>query len=158
MAKERKNKMNVLTGSAGEYFVAAELSRRGVVAALTMAGTDAFDILAVNKAGKSCAIQVKTTQYEKASWLLSSKDETPKADFYVFVWLNGESLPDYYIMQAEEVAVTIRESHAKWLATPKKDGTPHTPISMREIQIKYHDENAYNRWELITGEEDDGKE
>ena len=33
MAKERKNKMNVLTGSAGEYFVAAELSRRGVVAA-----------------------------------------------------------------------------------------------------------------------------
>ena len=102
--------------------------------------------------------QVKTTQYEKASWLLSSKDETPKADFYVFVRLNGESLPDYYIMQAEEVAVTIRESHAKWLATPKKDGTPHTPISMREIQIKYHDENAYNRWELITGEEDDGKE
>ena len=152
MAKERKNKMNVLTGSAGEYFVAAELSRRGVVAALTMAGTDAFDILAVNKAGKSCAIQ------EKTSWLLSSKDETPKADFYVFVRLNGESLPDYYIMQAEEVAVTIRESHAKWLATPKKDGTPHTPISMREIQIKYHDENAYNRWELITGEEDDGKE
>ena len=95
MAKERKNKMNVLTGSAGEYFVAAELSRRGVVAALTMAGTDALDILAVNKAGKSCAIQVKTTQYEKASWLLSSKDETPKADFYVFVRLNGESLPDY---------------------------------------------------------------
>ena len=102
MAKERKNKMNVLTGSAGEYFVAAELSRRGVVAALTMAGTDAFDILAVNKAGKSCAIQVKTTQYEKASWLLSSKDETPKADFYVFVRLNGESLPDYYIMHSHE--------------------------------------------------------
>ena len=116
-----------------------------------MAGTDAFDILAVNKAGKSCAIQVKTTQYEKASWLLSSKDETPKADFYVFVRLNGESLPDYYIMQAEEVAATIRESHAKWLATPKKDGTPHTPISMREIQIKYHDENAYNRWDGRRG-------
>ena len=112
MAKERKNKMNVLTGSAGEYFVAAELSRRGVVAALTMAGTDAFDILAVNKAGKSCAIQVKTTQYEKTSWLLSSKDETPKADFYVFVRLNGESLPDYYIMQAEEV-VTSEIPHSK---------------------------------------------
>ena len=65
MEKERKNKTNVLTGSAGEYFVAAELSRRGVVAALTMSGTDAFDILAVNKAGRSYSIQVKTTQYEK---------------------------------------------------------------------------------------------
>ena len=120
MEKERKNKTNVLTGSAGEYFVAAELSRRGVVAALTMSGTDAFDILAVNKAGCSCSIQVKTTQYEKKlRWLLSSKDENPKANFYVFVNLNGtEKQPDYYIMPATEVAAAIKEEHETWLATP----------------------------------------
>ena len=159
MEKERKNKTNVLTGSAGEYFVAAELSRRGVVAALTMSGTDAFDILAVNKAGCSCSIQVKTTQYEKKlRWLLSSKDENPKANFYVFVNLNGtEKQPDYYIMPATEVAAAIKEEHETWLATPKRAGTAHKPINMRQIILDQQDKSE-DRWYLITGETQNGKE
>ena len=159
MEKEKKNKTNVLTGSAGEYFVAAELSRRGVVAALTMSGTDAFDILAVNKAGDSYSIQVKTTQYEKKlRWLLSSKDEKPKADFYVFVNLNGtEKQPDYYIMPATEVAAAIKEEHETWLATPKRDGTAHKPINMRQIILDQQDKSK-DSWYLITGETQNGKE
>lgn len=159
MEKERKNKTNVLTGSAGEYFVAAELSRRGVVAALTMSGTDAFDILAVNKAGDSYSIQVKTTQYEKKlRWLLSSKDEKPKADFYVFVNLNGtEKPPDYYIMPATEVAAAIKEEHETWLTTPKRDGTAHKPINMRQIILDQQDKSK-DSWYLITGETQNGKE
>ena len=159
MEKERKNKTNVLTGSAGEYFVAAELSRRGVVAALTMSGTDAFDILAVNKAGCSCSIQVKTKKYEKKlRWLLSSKDENPKANFYVFVNLNGtEKQPDYYIMPATEVAAAIKEEHETWLATPKRDGTAHKPINMRQIILDQQDKSK-DRWYLITGETQNGKE
>lgn len=159
MEKERKNKTNILTGSAGEYFVAAELSRRGVVAALTMSGTDAFDILAVNKAGRSYSIQVKTTQYEKKlRWLLSSKDEKPKADFYVFVNLNGtEKQPDYYIMPAPEVADAIKEEHETWLATPKRDGTAHKPINMRQIILDQQDKSK-DSWYLITGETQNGKE
>ena len=159
MEKERKKKTNVLTGSAGEYFVAAELSRRGVVAALTMSGTDAFDILAVNKAGCSCSIQVKTTQYEKKlRWLLSSKDENPKANFYVFVNLNGtEKQPDYYIMRATEVAAAIKEEHETWLAKPKRDGTAHKPINMRQIILDQQDKSK-DRWYLITGETQNGKE
>ena len=159
MEKERKNKTNVLTGSAGEYFVAAELSRRGVVAALTMSGTDAFDILAVNKAWDSYSIQVKTTQYEKKlRWLLSSKDEKPKADFYVFVNLNGtEKQPDYYIMPATEVAAAIKEEHETWLATPKRDGTAHKPINMRQIILDQQDKSK-DSWYLITGETQNGKE
>lgn len=159
MEKERKNKTNVLTGSAGEYFVAAELSRRGVVAALTMSGTDAFDILAVNKAGCSCSIQVKTTQYEKKlRWLLRSKDENPKANFYVFVNLNGtEKQPDYYIMRATEVAAAIKEEHETWLATPKRDGTAHKPINMRQIILDQQDKSK-DSWYLITGETQNGKE
>ena len=159
MEKERKNKTNVLTGSAGEYFVAAELSRRGVVAALTMSGTNAFDILAVNKAGCSCSIQVKTTQYEKKlRWLLSSKDEKPKANFYVFVNLNGtEKQPDYYIMPATEVAAAIKEEHETWLATPKRDGTAHKPINMRQIILDQQDKSK-DSWYLITGETQNGKE
>ena len=88
-----------LIGSAGEYFVAGELSRHGVVAALTMAGTDAFDILAINGQGQQFAVQVKTTKDKKSTWLLSKKDEQTVAQYlyYVFVRLNGEELPDCYV-------------------------------------------------------------
>ena len=61
--EEKKRLSNQLIGSAGEYFVAGELARHGLVAALTVAGTDSFDILAVNNdTGETFAIQVKTTK------------------------------------------------------------------------------------------------
>jgi hypothetical protein len=52
-----------LCGVAGEYFVAAELSRRGYVASLTLRNTRGIDILASNiDATKSVGIQVKAIQ------------------------------------------------------------------------------------------------
>ena len=53
----------ILTGVAGEYFVAAELSRRGFVASLTLRNTRGIDVLASNAdATRSVGIQVKTSQ------------------------------------------------------------------------------------------------
>jgi hypothetical protein len=52
-----------LCGIAGEYFVAAELSRRGYVAAVTLRNTRGADILVWHPAcRKSATIQVKTQQ------------------------------------------------------------------------------------------------
>ena len=89
---------------------------------------------------------------------MSSKDEKPKADFYVFVNLNGtEKQPDYYIMPATEVAAAIKEEHETWLATPKRDGTAHKPINMRQIILDQQDKSK-DSWYLITGETQNGKE
>lgn len=142
---------NTLIGSAGEYFVAGELSRHGIVAALTMAGTDAFDILAVSKKGKHFAIQVKTTQYDKASWLLGKKDEQVNGEnsFYVFVRLKGEQLPDYYIVSADIVSETISLEHQEWLKAPERNGRPHKDNNMREFRIALHDPRYYNRWDYF---------
>ena len=38
----------ILSGVAGEYFVAAELSRRGYIASITLRNTRGVDILAIN--------------------------------------------------------------------------------------------------------------
>lgn len=151
MEHTRKNKENILTGSAGEYFVAAELSRRGIVAALTMSGTDAFDILAVNQSGKSYSIQVKTTQHTKTSWLLGKKDETSKADFYVFVNLNGKELPEYYIVPANIVSDTISKEHQHWLKSPGLRGQEHKDTPMRVFRIQERDPRYYNHWEPFCG-------
>jgi len=60
---QRKRLTSILCGVAGEYFVAAELSRRGYVASLTLRNTRGIDILASNaEATKSVGIAVKTNQ------------------------------------------------------------------------------------------------
>ena len=42
----------ILVGVAGEYFVAAELSRRGYIASISMRNTKGIDIIATNASGK----------------------------------------------------------------------------------------------------------
>ena len=52
---------SILTGVAGEYFVAAELSLRGYVASITLRNTKGIDIVVSNEEGnKTVNIQVKT--------------------------------------------------------------------------------------------------
>ena len=140
-----------LIGSAGEYFVAGELSRHGLVAALTMAGTDAFDILAVNSSGRQFAIQVKTTKDRRATWLLGKKDEEAVGEhlFYVFVRLNGEELPECYVVPSVVVAEEIRTRHRRWLDAPGRGGAAHKDTDMREFQIEAHDPRYYRRWDYF---------
>ena len=81
-----------LSGVAGEYFVAAELSRRGYIASITLRNTKGIDILASNEdASRSVGIQVKTSQNRNKEWILSKGAEDYFNDnlFYVFVELRG---------------------------------------------------------------------
>src|SRR5437667_94085 len=108
---------SILSGIAGEYFVAAELSRRGYVASLTLRNTRGIDILASNaEATESVGIQVKTNQGGKRRWLLSEKAERDLAEnlFYIFVNLNESGPPEYHIVPRAVVAKYVRDEHAAW--------------------------------------------
>jgi hypothetical protein len=92
----------VLTGVAGEYFVAAELSRRGYIASISLRNTRGIDILATNQDGsRSITIQCKTGQDDRRKWVLNEKAETfeSRTHFYVFVSL-GKSTerPRFHIV------------------------------------------------------------
>lgn len=66
-----------LSGVAGEYFVAAELSRRGYVASINLKNTKGVDILVMNQeATRTSMIQVKTFQGSKREWILSKKADS----------------------------------------------------------------------------------
>src|SRR3977135_2772436 len=83
---------SILVGVSGEYFVGAELSRRGYVASITLRNTRGIDILATNvDASVSVGIQVKVNRGKKKDWLLNEKAENYHSEtlFYVFVNLNG---------------------------------------------------------------------
>lgn len=124
-----------LSGIAGEYFVAGELSRKGLVAAVTLRNTRGADILVSRPGGKkSATIQVKTMQRGNKEWLLSKSDETPQGEnhYYVFVALNGsDGQPEYHIVPGDFVAKCCSETHHKWLKGAKRDGSKRKDTTMR---------------------------
>ena len=141
---------SIQAGIAGEYFVAAELTKRGYVASITLRNTRGIDILASNAdATKSVGIQVKTSQGTAAVWMMSKKAEADLAEnlYYIFVSLPSEAAPAYHIVPRSVVATFVRQSHAQWLATPGKRGQAHRDNDLRQ----YVDStNEYrDRWELL---------
>lgn len=148
---EKTELTSLLSGVAGEYFVAAELSRRGYLASITLRNTKGVDILCSNAdATKTVAIQVKTNRRSNREWMLNQKAETFYADnhFYVFVNLHDDKQqPDYFIVHSKIVANHVKETHATWLAAPGKDGRAHIDTTMR----KFADlgEEYKDRWDLL---------
>lgn len=142
---------SILVGVAGEYFVSAELSRRGYVASITLRNTRGIDILATNEdASRSVGIQVKANRGSKKAWILNEKAEDYYSDtlFYVFINLNGPSQhPGYHIVPSKVVASYVKKSHKEWLATPNRAGKSHKDNPMRQFK---DEKNEYlDRWDLL---------
>lgn len=149
---ENKEKLpNALIKAAGEFYVAAELSRRGYLASVTMGNTDRFDILASDLEGKRpITIQVKTTTKRGEGWILGHKDENPRggSSFYVFVKMaKGSERPQFHIVPSDILAHTISQSHKKWLNTPGKKGQKHKDTTVRQF---FDREGTYlEKWDLL---------
>lgn len=130
----KRKASSILSGVSGEYFVAAELSRMGYIASITLRNTKGVDILASSAdATTSVGIQVKTNRGSRLKWLLSRKAEDYFADnlFYVFVNLNDGKPPDFYIVPSTVVAQYITVGFRAWLERPGRHGKPHKDNSMR---------------------------
>lgn len=141
---------HISTGNCGEYFVAAELERRGFTVALPLSNVKDYDLLAIDRSThKQIAVQVKTTRHRKKEWVLTKKNEdmSGKSVYYIFVSLAGLEQPEYHIVPSAVVAERIRSEHEKWLSSPGKDGQKHNDSSVRKFSDK---EDAYlNKWEIL---------
>ena len=134
-----------MSGIAGEYLVAAELTRRGHIASLTLRNTQDIDILASNADGtRQVAIQVKCDQTRGSTWILSAKAErlTAPTLYYVFVRLHDGGTPEFFVVPSAVVADYAATSHRQWLAKPDRNGQPHKDNPIREFadrEGKYRD-------------------
>jgi hypothetical protein len=141
----------LLSGVAGEYFVAAELSARGYIASITLRNTKGVDILCSNSnATKTVSIQVKTNRRYHREWMLNEKAENYQADsfFYVFVNLNGLTKPpDYFIVPSKTVAAYAKDSHKLYMETPGRNGQMHNVSPMRKFIDP--EEQYLNQWSLL---------
>lgn len=130
----------ISTGNCGEYFVAAELERRGYTVAIPMSNVEDFDILAINrKTHKQIAVQIKTNKTEKKVWMLKKRNEELVGDnvYYVFVILNGLNNPEYHIVPSTIVSNSIKEQYIKWLEAPGRNGQKHNESSIRKFDDVY---------------------
>ena len=145
------NISTTLCGVAGEYFVAAELSRRGYIASITLRNTKGVDILASNEnASHQVMIQVKSNQGNSREWILTQKAEDDFQDnlFYVFVNLKTDlERPEYFIVPSKDVADFVREGHARWLKEPGRHGQPHKDSNVRKFQV--NDERYLESWFML---------
>lgn len=146
---------NSSIGIAGEYFVAAELTRRGYVASLTGKNTKDIDILASNKDGsKTVAIQVKTSNNVKSNkWVMTANVEKVFSDnlFYVLVNMNEGQMPSYYIIPSTVVANKMHTEYQLWLETPGKNGQKHNATSIRKFTFdsEYEMSKYKDAWDLL---------
>lgn len=151
MAKKKSAKLTgTLSGIAGEYLVAGELSRRGYIASITLRNTRGVDILVSNlDAVKSVGVQVKTNQNGRREWVLTKEHETELARnlFYIFVNLNGTGPPQFFIVPCREVARYARDNHQRWLKGTARSGKPHQDNPFRKFRDP---EGQYrDRWDLL---------
>jgi len=98
------------TGLSGEYFVAAELYRRGWSVGMTIGNAKAVDLFA-EKDDRRVAIQVKAIYKRKnIGWPIMS-DKIKKDCFYIFVNLNADKMdhPDYFICTSVEASAKVKQ-------------------------------------------------
>src|SRR5271155_3798202 len=121
---------SAFAGNAGEFFVLAELTRRGWTAALTARNNRAYDILA-KRGDEFAAIRVKTktSSFSLFQWNAKPNGDiflemTQHRDFCVLVDIpeEGGASPAYYVAPTPLIEGWLREDFNKWVTTPGAKG------------------------------------
>jgi hypothetical protein len=148
----RRSRPTGLTGAAGEYFVAAELSLRGWLATVTIKNSPGTDVLAQNlDRHLLVAIQTKTAS-SGMNFQLNEKCELPSVsenEWYVFVGIQEErTRPRFYVVPHNVVAGALYADHLAWLATPGRSGQAHVDTPRRGLRAE-HIAQYEDRWDLL---------
>lgn len=130
MATGRSNK---LVGQTGEYLVAAELSRRGLIATTFTGNVPYYDIIASNERGKHVSVQVKASR--GSSWQFGDIRQFCSISFkgkcqivgalnrcpidrlvVVFVVIVDKGEDRFYILTWRKLRSIIVKAHKEYLA------------------------------------------
>jgi hypothetical protein len=118
---------------AGEYFVAAELYRRGYSVAMTLGNAKAIDLFA-ERNKRTVNVQVKAIRDKKSVGWPMMEDHVLKNIVYVFVCLNAPgTAPDYYICTSDETRREVKQYRTRGIVN----------------LTKLKNEEYHNRWDKI---------
>ena len=110
-----------LSGLAGEFFVAAELLKRGLQTSVTFGNAKSVDLLAFNaETGRSFTVQVKTVRKKNVFPIAHAKIQ--RSHVYVFVVLNGPTEAVQYFIVPGAVLADEPDRFTKWFRDEKFAG------------------------------------
>lgn len=98
---------------ASQFYVAAELTRRGYLVAFTLGNAPRTDLLATSPSGHCFRVEVKG-QATGNFWLIRRHDPDPD-HYYVLTYLPKEGSPDFFILTSGEVQ-QLRQEYADRMA------------------------------------------
>lgn len=155
-----------LNKQIGEYLVACELARRGLLVATFSGNVPDFDILAVDPKGNSIPIQVKTirggqwqfsidkfveVEFEEKKQILGKKivPRVPHLLCVLVVASNNYGQDRFFILEWEQLRDIIVESYKESLALkggvrPRNYKSLHCAASVSQL-VEFE-----NKWERIT--------
>lgn len=145
-----------ITGVAGEYFVAAELSKRGWIATMTLKNTPNIDIIATTLNGsRTLNIQVKTRSIgNRQGWILNKGIEKIMSGnnfFIAFVDLVGKNeRPDYFLIPKNLFARWSAKRYREWINGKGKSGhiRKDNPIRTFDKPSFNEFEKYHNNWNI----------
>lgn len=155
-------KQKITRGIASQFFVAGELCRRGLSAAVTLGNTPNTDILCSNIEGtKFVHIQVKTFVPGNRTCSVGHKAEKYYGSNFFWV-LGGIPKPNdstefvYYIIPSKVMSKNVIEGHRRWLRQPGIHGQRHRDNPVKTIllppaksALEWDISKYKNRWDLI---------
>lgn len=149
---------SILTGIAGVYYVAAELTIRGFNASALLRNSEYYDILAVNQSEhKQILIQVKTSWNHRGGrkWILNEKVEGLSISNLFFIFVNivienedtSKVKPEFFIINSIELSNKIKKEYDEWLTSPGRGGKKRNPNKLRQFSDK---EGYYkDKWHIL---------
>ncbi len=115
-SQQQKYSLNL----AGEFYVAAELNRRGIFASVTYGAAKNADVLAFDQQSKQTAtIEVKTTGHPNKKWITGQhsidKNSIHSQLFWVLVLVpdkeNIDTAPRFFVFTSKELVERVSENH-----------------------------------------------
>lgn len=162
MATGRGNK---IVGQTGEYLVAAELSRRGLIATTFTGNVPHYDIIASDQDGRHVLVQVKASCASKWQFDISRYCDIAFAErrqnicsmkpcpvlrlIVVLVKIADDGQDSFYILVWERLRDLLADHHKTYLEKhggirPKKWNSLHCAIEER-ILLPYQD-----AWDMVN--------
>lgn len=150
--KKRTQPEKMKLALCGEYAVAAEFCRHGILAIVTLGNHKEVDVVVLRENGTYLKVQVKTTDKKRFPTGLSQNklNQREKNKIWVFVHaqrLNGDGKSRFYVLTDAEVKKVQRKFNQKYLAEYKnrhgraylKQGVPVIPLDMlTDFENKWH--------------------
>jgi hypothetical protein len=152
VAEKSTHEQKYHLGLAGEYFVAAELLRRGLVAAVTYGNAKRADVLVFSHSSeKALAVEVKSTS--KDEWIVGPKVPIASDKPWVFVHVPVErdSSPSYYILTQAELEAVLKVRYQEYFKNYKQRHGEEYGDRASFINLKLKEAKCYlNAWQTIT--------